>query len=405
MELSATADSHENRSPKIPPETARHRHRPALVARNNWPKRGISTQLANLLESVNVASPFFTHRLALVAGGFMRKNVSSRVSARPRTRPTWLAKGFTLVELLVVIAIIGTLVGLLLPAVQSAIEAGRRGTCINHLKQIGLAVQNFNDAKNRLPVGQDLKGYAWGTYVLPFMEGQTVYDKLDMTQPVGFYQDGSNAAVISGPGAISLAPRCPSAQGYPKFTAAFGNTTANPYRIVRNPTSSYQGSLGPWKWYAPSVGFYGLLGRDVTVRFKDVTDGLSKTVLAGENNPETGKGMARESAIGLWFGMCNSTNGAAISARAANSAFGGYDDDGIISAFAKDGQYAINSYYDNAFGSSHGAGANFVFGDGAVKFIDDKVNHTNTGRTTNFSSLGVYQRLMHRSDGLSGGDF
>lgn len=405
MELSATADSHENTSPKIPPKMVRHRYRPVLVARNNWPKRGISTQLANLLESVNVASPFFSHRLALVAGGFMRKNVSCRVSARPRTRPTWMAKGFTLVELLVVIAIIGTLVGLLLPAVQSAIEAGRRGTCINHLKQIGLAVHSFNDAKSRLPVGQDLKGFSWGSYILPFMEGQTLSDKLDMTQSIGYYQDGSNAAVISGAGAISFAPRCPSAQGYPTFIAGFGNTTSDPYRIVRNPTSSYQGNLGPWKWYAPTVGFYGLLGRDATVRFKDVADGLSKTVLAGENNPETGKAMMTASAIGLWFGSCRSANGVVISINAANSANDGYNDDGNMSASAKDGRYAINSYYDNAFGSAHGAGANFVFGDGAVKFIDDKVNHTNTNKTTNFSSLGVYQRLMHRSDGLSGGDY
>jgi prepilin-type processing-associated H-X9-DG protein len=309
------------------------------------------------------------------------------------------------VELLVVIAIIGTLIGLLLPAVQAAIESGRRGTCMNHLKQIGLAVQNFNDAKNRLPVGQDLKGYAWGTYVLPFMEGQTVYDKLDMTQPIGAYQDGSNAAVISGSGAINLAPRCPTAQGYPKFLKTFGSAAANPYRLVQNATSSYQGNLGPWKWYAPTTGVYGVMGRDLTIRIKDVTDGLSKTVLAGESNPETGKAMVTTNAMGLWFGSCRDTDGIVISVNAANSGFGGYDDNGNISAFVKDGQYAMNTLYDNVFGSAHGGGATFVFGDGAVRFIDEKINHSSTSRTTNFSSLGVYQRLMHRSDGLTIQDF
>jgi prepilin-type N-terminal cleavage/methylation domain-containing protein/prepilin-type processing-associated H-X9-DG protein len=316
-----------------------------------------------------------------------------------------VTKGFTLVELLVVVAIIGTLVGLLLPAVQAAIESGRRGTCMNQLKQIGLAVQNYNDAKSRLPVGQDLKGFSWGSYILPFMEGQTLSDKLDMTQPIGYYQDGSNAAIISGSAAVNFAPRCPSAQGYPTHVAAFGNTTSNPYRLVKNPTSSYQGNLGPWKWYAPSAGVYGLMGRDLTIRIKDITDGLSKTVLAGESNPETGKAMVTASAMGLWFGSCRDTDGVVISVNAANSANGGYDDRGNISALMKDGRYAINAYYDNTFGSAHGGGANFVFGDGAVRFIDETINHSSTNMTTNFSSLGVYQRLMHRSDGLTVTDY
>jgi len=77
------------------------------------------------------------------------------------------------VELLVVIAIIGTLVGLLLPAVQAAREAARRGGCTNNLRQIGIAMQSFNGARQTLPPGRGPHGCCWGTWpvlVLPFME-------------------------------------------------------------------------------------------------------------------------------------------------------------------------------------------------------------------------------------------
>ena len=118
---------------------------------------------------------------------------------KPRFRP--LESAFTLVELLVVLAIIGVLIGMLIPAVQSIREAARRSQCLNNLRQIGLAVQQYETAQGRLPPGTI--GYAhaieWNDYrntpdppywkdvqhtsffvlILPYLEQQALYDQLD----------------------------------------------------------------------------------------------------------------------------------------------------------------------------------------------------------------------------------
>ena len=86
-------------------------------------------------------------------------------------------RGFTLVELLVVIAIIGILVALLLPAIQAARESARRSQCVNNLKQLGVAMQNFHDTNKQLPSGNF--SCCWGTWqmtILPFIEEQQLGD-------------------------------------------------------------------------------------------------------------------------------------------------------------------------------------------------------------------------------------
>lgn len=113
--------------------------------------------------------------------GVKRGTVMGRRDVRLRNSS---GAGFTLVELLVVITIIGMLIALLLPAVNSVRESARRVTCQNNLKQIGLAIANYESAFQKFPPGQfratpngDL--YAWSAKILPFIEEETLYDRID----------------------------------------------------------------------------------------------------------------------------------------------------------------------------------------------------------------------------------
>ena len=108
-----------------------------------------------------------------------------------------IRRAFTLVELLVVIAIIGVLVALLLPAVQAAREAARRSQCQNHLKQIGLAVHNFEDIYKTLPHSRYDDRYTWAVEILPFVEQKSLYDQWDLTK--NYYKQNAVARMTTVP--------------------------------------------------------------------------------------------------------------------------------------------------------------------------------------------------------------
>ena len=125
-------------------------------------------------------------------------------------------RGFTLIELLVVIAIIAVLIALLLPAVQQAREAARRTQCKNNLKQLGLALHNYHDVFNRLPMSQyviptgmpqaGLLQRTWTRRILPFLDQATIYNQWNWTQG---YAVGTNLTLIATPLAVFKCPSSP----------------------------------------------------------------------------------------------------------------------------------------------------------------------------------------------------
>ena len=213
-----------------------------------------------------------------------------------------LRSAFTLVELLVVIAIIGVLVALLLPAVQSAREAARRSQCSNNLKQLSLAMLNYEDTFKTLPGGMGRWGCCWGTWqvrVLPYMEQKALADlylNSDGHDGTGIrYGAGQNVQMVTSKRIKSLT--CPSdipnaPIGTPPITnhnygVNFGNTnffqsTLNNILFQGAPFTAYPGSTsddGPVN-AGEAATFPRSYGRPV--RLAEITDGTSNTMMVSE---------------------------------------------------------------------------------------------------------------------------
>ena len=197
---------------------------------------------------------------------------------------------FTLVELLVVIAIIGVLIGLLLPAVQSAREAGRRMACSNNLKQVGLAVAVSDDITKAFPAGRltrDPFDVSWSFRILPYMEEQAIFDARNPDHSVPCY-DASNATAFRTPVAAFY---CPSRRA-PAADRNFDNNDQDPVSegIGVAAGGDFAANAGTYFNYSPAADGSidpqqaGPIHTLSKVRGAQVTDGLSKTFAVGERH-------------------------------------------------------------------------------------------------------------------------
>jgi prepilin-type N-terminal cleavage/methylation domain-containing protein len=194
---------------------------------------------------------------------------------------------FTLIELLVVIALIGVLVALLLPAVQAAREAARRGQCLNNLKQIGIAFHQYEGINRTLPpgyvssfdqAGNDLgPGWGWASMILPQIEQATIFSAINFSMNVESSANQTARLVIVG-GFL-----CPSDRVDPSWPAVTRDSiTGLPTGVIcLVAPSNYVGMNGTSE---PGPDGEGVYFRDSAIAFRDITDGLSQTLAVGERS-------------------------------------------------------------------------------------------------------------------------
>jgi len=292
------------------------------------------------------------------------------------------SKGLTLVELLVVLAIVAVLAALLLPAVQAAREAARRVQCTNNVRQIGLALQTHHDAFHRLPPGWNAyppngePGWGWASMLLQFTEQQNLLSGSGVGAQAGGpagpggpggppqfqINHASNKTLRESPLPAFLCPSDPSEKLFTLYQAGPGGGGPGGPPLLAVARANYVGVFGTGVVEtAPGAGD-GCFFQNSSLRFGDVLDGLSNTLLAGEHGSRLDHS--------TWVG--------AVPGAHRNMAR-------VVSSAGRVPNHVPSDLAD--FGSFHPGGANFVLCDGSVKMINDQID------------LAVFQSLATRAGG------
>jgi len=293
--------------------------------------------------------------------------------------------GFTLVELLVVIAIIGILIGMLLPAVQQVREAARRTKCMNNLKQIGLALHNHHDSFQHFPPGalayltngtlvaqggpEPSKpavtgGWGWGTFILPFLEQQALYEQLA--------PQGPNFPAAPTPLTRSVLSmyQCPSdSKGELHTSIDLGGNGVNDGHA----RSSYVGVCGSGNGANYNQNQLpqqrGVFGYNTRSRMASMSDGTSNTMMVVERFWDGQDSERRRG--GVWVGRAPSSNKYSTIARVENLPnwlINGTNNNAAASTHGGIGQSSGNAAIRGGFG------LHALNGDGSVRLISENID-------------------------------
>ncbi len=291
-----------------------------------------------------------------------------------QNKRVFLRSGFTLVELLVVIAIIGVLVGLLLPAVQSAREAARRMSCSANFKQVALALHNYHDTHRSFPMGGGISGgcsgfsgahlFSWGVYTLPFLEQGTRYDaiRFNVSNYANGYAPNHDPDTALGPIPTYLCPSNPQ-----------GDTMVNPAlsgAIDAYARTDMAGVADSRDWRCNNSGSTGLRPRSdgngifyarSKTKFRDIIDGTSNTLFIGEvtGDPRQATGDSATTYNGNVYALYDLLDTST----------------GINGPFTVPGGGAF-AWRPQGFSAFHPGGAHFALADGSVRFLSESINQS-----------------------------
>ncbi|MFM8272450.1 MAG: DUF1559 domain-containing protein [Gemmata sp.] len=313
-------------------------------------------------------------------------------------------RAFTLIELLVVIAIIAILIGLLLPAVQKVREAAARMKCQNNLKQLGVALHNYEGAVGKWPPlypgtapGSTAFNYKYTWSVLaqlnPYLEQTAIYNSMDLTQPM---YDAANQ--ITAPNRFAVVQKvpiflCPSDRGVP-VSSAYGVTDMGPTNYVASHGSGQSGG-----GYGSPIAADGVFPAVTGVKITDITDGTSNTAAMSESilgdGAEVSATQPGDEKVAYKYTGFSGTLPSDANCAGTPSSWNGYNRRGFMWASGEARCVSYNHYltpnsksFDciandptktyiavgyRAARSRHTGGVNVLLADGSVRFVSDSI--------------------------------